>query len=373
MRRWRRVVVVETVLCVGMAMVVATPGVSDPVRTLEIPKYTYVDLGPVGSRTAGMDVNNAVQAVVNAGTANRWQGGTLLNLGHLCGGCVFGGGSFGAGINAVGEVVGYTHVSPTEPPHAFVSRGNRMIDLGTGFGSGSSSMAWNINNTGQIVGQRARTQSAPLRATLWQNGTIRDLGTLGGSDTSPFATESIAYAVNDAGQVVGTALPRSGHPSHGFVWQNGVMRDLGTLGGNGEATSAFDIANTGQIVGRSQTVGGQTQAFTWTAGVMTDLSTLGGNYSSAHGINERGQVVGGSRIPNSPHPANAGHAVLWTNGQLADLNEHVINLPADVALEIARDITDDGVIVGTTCSLFCEPGKTAPTRAFLLIPHPGTN
>lgn len=373
--RWTRRVGVETVLCVAMVLTFATPGAAvpgDPVRAREIAKYTYIDLGPVGRTSAGLDVNNAVQAVVNAGTAQRWQDATLLNLGHLCGGCVFGGGSFGGGINTAGEVVGYTHVTPTEPPHAFVYRGNRMIDLGTGFGTGSSSAAWNVNNSGQVVGQRARSQSAPLRAALWHNGTIRDLGTLGGSTSSPYATESIAYAVNDAGQVVGTALPRGGYPLHGFVWQHGVMRDLGTLGGNGEATVAYDIANTGQIVGSSQTAAGQTQAFTWTAGVMRDLGTLGGNHSSAHGVNERGQVVGASRIPNSPHPANAGHAVLWTNGLTVDLNEQVINLPADLALETARDINDNGVIIGTTCTLFCEPGKTAPTRGFLLVPHPGT-
>jgi probable HAF family extracellular repeat protein len=244
-----------------------------------------------------------------------------------------------------------------------------MIDLGTGFGSGSSSMAWGINSGGQVVGER-RSQSSPTRATLWQNGTIQDLGTLGGTATS--GTESIAYAINDSGQVVGAALPSDGYPLHGFVWQNGVMRDLGTLGGNDEATHARDIANTGQIVGSSQNDGGETHAFSWIAGAMTDLGTLGGTYSTAYGVNEHGQIVGGSRTPDSPRPGNAGHAVLWTDGLMIDLNEHVTNLPADVALETARSINDDGVIVGTTCTLLCEPGKTAPRRGFLLVPQPGT-
>lgn len=356
----------------GIALVAAFATVDSGLAQAQAaPKYTYIDLGPVGRTSAGMDVNNAAQAVVNAGFAHRWQNGQLLNLGTLCAGC-FLAGSFGSGINGAGEVVGYTHVSPSQPPHAFVYRGGRMIDLGTGFGSGSSSAAWNVNTAGQVVGQRARSQSSPLRAALWHGSTIRDLGTLGGSTNQPFATESIAYAINDAGQVVGTALPRSGYPLHGFVWQNGVMRDLGTLGGNTEATVAQDIANTGQIVGSSQNATGQTHAFVRTNGVMRDLGTLGGNYSAAYGINERGQIVGGSRISDSPDRANAGHAVLWVDGVPVDLNEQVINLPPDVALETARDINDDGVIVGTTCTLFCEPGKTAPTRGFLLVPHPGT-
>jgi len=51
-----------------------------------------------------------------------------------------------------------------------------------------------------------------------------------------------------------------------------------------------------------------------------------------------------------------------------DLNRVVSNLPSDVVLEVARAISDDGYIVGTTCTEFCEPGATAPTHAYLLTP-----
>lgn len=365
MRIRRRVL--ESLLCLAFTAVLTVPGEA---RADGAPKYAYIDLGPVGRTSAGIAVNNAEQAVVNAGTANLWQDGKLRDLGTLCRGCYLAG-SFGSGINGAGQVVGYTHVNRTDPPHAFMLRNGRMVDLGTGFGSGSYSAAWDINNNGWAVGERSRSQSGSTRAALWQGGTIRDLGTLGGSSNQPFATESIAYGVNDSGQIVGAALPRSGYPLHGFVWQNGVMRDLGTLGGNGEATIAQDIANTGQIVGSSRTASEETHAFAWTSGIMRDLGTLGGDYSGAFAVNELGQIVGGSRIPNAP-AHNAGHAVLWRDGQVIDLNEQVTNLPPDVALEVARGINDDGVIVGTTCTLFCEPGKTAQTRAFLLVPVPGT-
>lgn len=365
--RQRRRVALNSLLCLAFVAVFTATGEA---RADGIPKYNYIDLGPVGRTSAGMAVNNAEQAVLNAGTAFLWQDGTLRDLGTLCRGCYLAG-SFGSGINGAGQVVGYTHVNRTDPPHAFILRNGRMVDLGTGFGTGSSSAAWDVNNNGWAVGQRARSQSGAERAVLWQNGSIRDLGTLGGSSNQPFATESIAYGINDSGQIVGTALPRSGYPLHGFVWQSGVMRDLGTLGGNGEATVAQDIANTGQIVGSSQTASAETHAFAWSSGSMRDLGTLGGNYSGAFAVNELGHIVGGSRIPNAP-ASNAGHAVLWRDGQVVDLNEHVINLPADVALEVAKGINDDGVIVGTTCTLFCEPGKTAQTRAFLLVPVPGT-
>ncbi|SDJ00454.1 DUF3466 family protein [Nonomuraea jiangxiensis] len=338
--------------------------------------YTYVNLGWLGSLPVGRpwseawDVNAARQVVgsgsntVNpAGHAFTWQNGQLTALPAI----YAPGENVAASINDAGDVAGHTHVNRTDPPHAFIRRNGSTIDLGTGWGSGSGSAAKAINNQGVVVGTRFQYQGGPVRAVLWSaSGRLRDLGTLGGSSDRPWSTESEAHAVNDKGQVVGTALARSGPALHGFLWEDGRMTDLGSLGGTTEATVARGINEKTQITGSSQNAAGEIHAFMWDLGVMRDLGVLpGGTSSFAYDINESGHVVGTSRTSADYYGA---HAFVWEGERMVDLNTVVTNLPSDVALEHAFAINDDGVIVGSTC-YYCEPGKTADQHAYMLIPN----
>jgi probable HAF family extracellular repeat protein len=147
------------------------------------------------------------------------------------------------------------------------------------------------------------------------------------------------------------------------------MTDLGTLGGNTEATQAFAINNAGHIAGTSPPAGGFPHAVLWRDDEIVDLGTLGGTDSYAYGINRFDQIVGTSdTLP--PRFSLFFHAFLWERDRLSDLNTRVINLPPDVTLQFANAINDRGQIAGQSCAgADCESGFGV-SHAFLLVPNP---
>ncbi len=309
------------------------------------PRYTVTDLGTLGgpmSQGMGNNENNQMVGASQSGTyayAFLWDDGTMTNLGDLGGQ-----GSWAHDINDAGQVVGGSPLSSGEN-HAFLWDGS-MQDLGTL--GGSFSFAFDINNSGQAVGY-AQNAEAIQHAVLWGSGGIVDLG-----DLDPvWPNHSAAYGVNEAGQVVGCSNTDVPGEYHGFLWQNGSMQDLGTLGGRYSCGMA--INEDSQVVGDSWLPDNTTQrAFLWDGG-MQDLGALGWDRSIAYDINDAGQVVGALQTGQNTH------AFVWANGQMQDLN-NLIPTDSGWVLSEARAINNKGRITGFGTI-------NGQTHAFLLKPN----
>jgi probable HAF family extracellular repeat protein len=298
--------------------------------------------------------------------AFQWHNGALTDLGALHGGD---NSSCATSIDANGGIVGRSEIDVIDPLfgvrefRAVLWKDGEIRNLGT-FG-GKYSLPGSINNRGQVAGAATNAIPDPFsllyqlvfsangtqtRAFLWENGHMRDLHTLGGPDAQ-------ASLVNDDGQVVGLSYVNStpnsvtGFPTlHPFLWHEGRMKDLGTLGGFGSPGTSTSpptvevsgLSNRGQVIGLSPLAGDQiAHPFLWDDGNLTDLNTQsGGLISTANAINDAGEVVGNATFSNG-----ASDAYLWKDGVATDLG----TLAGDCFSE-AFAINSRGQVVGQSFS-----------------------
>ena len=201
-----------------------------------------------------------------------------------------------------------------------------VTDLGS---LSAESLAYDINDSGQVVGYSGKnivnysyppSTAGDMHAVLWKDGTIADLKLIG----------HINYAsgINNVGQVVCSTAPNS-HTSgqYPYMWKNGNETHIGC----GDSCYLSAINNAGQVTGWDLVK----QAFVWQNGTVTYLSALG-SHSRALGINNRGQVVGYSSTKSGKQ-----HAVLWKNGVIRDLGTLVGGHNSQ-----AESINKDGKVVG---------------------------
>jgi probable HAF family extracellular repeat protein len=172
--------------------------------------------------------------------------------------------------------------------------------------SGLESVAYGINDAGQVVG---RTGGGVIVPTEWSGGNVIILGSsdgLGGG---------VASGINDAGQAVGYIYSPGAGPSFATEFSGGG----GVIILGGTFTDALGINNVGQVVGTSGS-----SAVEWSGGREINLG-LG----AANAINDAGQVVG----------MNDGSATEWSHGR-------VVNLGGPQS--VAYGINDRGQVVGVS-------------------------
>ena len=240
------------------------------------------------------------------------------------------------GINAGGQIAGYTSADTTSGVEAYIYSGGALQDLGPLNGGTTNG----INASGQVAATvRTVVGGGTFQAAVYSAGAFHLLGTLGRGRNSG------ALAINDAGTVVGGSDVSLAPVGAAFVAYpgSGQLQDLGTLGG--AVSDALAINNRGEIVGTADPARanrGEGHAFLYANGAMQDLGTLGaGTVSGAQGINDAGQIVGGSFTNGSNGPA---HAFLYEGGTMYDLNNLVSDTSGDV-LYRAIAINASGQIV----------------------------
>ena len=259
-------------------------------------------------------------------------------------------------------VVGFTCLLMSGWLAAQTRSGYTVTNLGTT--GGSSSAAISINNPHWIAGFSTLAGDQTTNAVLWLNGTPMNLGTLGGPNSGmgwPNHNHTAVVGISETDNIdplgetwsCAAFMPTTGHTCLGFVWQNGVMSPLPTLGGNNGYAAGANSA--GQVVGWAETtyhdptcVSPQVLQFEgvlWgrNHGQIQVLPPLPGDPdSAATAINDSGQVVGISGIcENAVGDLSAKHAVIWQNGQPSDIG----NLGGN-AWNTPTAINDKGEIAG---------------------------
>jgi probable HAF family extracellular repeat protein len=341
--------------------------------------YTLEDLGVV------KDMDYSVPAAVNnvghvAGTAYKGEQTCAFHYDYFKKFMDDAGGvnSRGFGISSTNLVVGDSFpVGPMEPrSHAAMFKSGNVMDLGV-LKNQVYSRANGINAIGQVVGYSGlQRDSSESRAFMWtsQTGMI-DIGTLGGAYAQ-------ASAINDAGYITGASQTQGMGPmatTHAFIYQPARpylprMHDLGVLGG----LSSYGMAINGNnhVAGYSTIKANdeRVHAFLHDGIKMIDLGSLGWpgtdtDVSVALGVSNLDQVVGYSYLPAVGEMPLQQVAFLWRrgitgSGQMINLNKLLTNeTRRNYLLTSATAINENGQIVASAFDI-----QNGGVHAVLLTP-----
>ena len=296
--------------------------------------YTIVDLGAVvnccgeSMESSALSINNAGQVVgfTETNLADEdfvspfiYENGTMTLISPLFG--------WATGINDDAQVTGFLQFPDRPSRDAFLYHEGVLTDLGRlpghGFVGLPYSMGWGINGNGTIVGE------SKSQAMKYEDGAME-----GFSRRSARA----AYGINDHGDIVGvveTMAPRT----HAFLLSDNNLLDLGTLDGDMNSLSiAMGVNNQRQVIGYSGVGENRTnRGFIYEGGVMSEVGTLNGGWSLALGINNHGDIIGESD----------GTVFVKRSGTMIDLNTAIEHddhgLPK---INKVAAINDRGQIVG---------------------------
>jgi probable HAF family extracellular repeat protein len=333
----------------------------DPTARGTIAGYETLDLGTLGGLTAiPNDINDLGQIVGSTPVVDApigddfgqhgfdhaflWQNGSMRDLGVLPGDR----GSSAQRINAGGVIAGSSWWAnyASSGGAVWANGGAMRLAPPPMYDDRIDAHAVAINSAGDVLWNRFGENRAS--SVLQRHGDVSGEEVREGYSVS-------GGALNDRDQIVGVySYHPEGFPGdvmffRGFIWDNGVIRELQPLGqptcssGAGQCpqANALDINDSGQSVGFSVGSDGREHFVSWTAdGTVSDLGVaapeiIGGQAvfdtrTSRIAINDRGQIAG----------SDGNGAFFWENGTARTLGSlggghtHVV------------DLNQDGTVVG---------------------------
>ncbi|WP_158094324.1 hypothetical protein [Erythrobacter donghaensis] len=255
----------------------------------------------------------------NLGVPFRFRDGTTINIDQAI---------IPRGLSADGNVVvGSTSLDIPDMQARFLARAFRLdangLQILDPLSGDTSSGGSAISADGRVTVGFSATDSS-VSAVRWVGTSVEDLGSVGNHDLSEAFLVSADGSVI-AGRLYSFNLPL---PNRGFVWRDGIMTDLGTLGGAQTFVEAIS-ADGSTIIGRSEhtnpAVDTPAQGFVWRDGVMQEIGYLPtdnarGAYTIPRAVSGDGRViVGVARAPVTLEGNFNGVAFRWEDGVIENL------------------------------------------------------
>ena len=312
------------------------------------PAYALV-FGPENSSPGAINRPGNIAGEAN-GRAFLWDGGTIVDLGS-------GSSSAAFGLSNNGLITGAAD-RPDGSSHAFLYDGS-LRDIGQ---LGVSSSGAGVNRAGQVAGTYV-DEAGENHAFLYSGGVMRDIGNLG-------ANSARATGISERGEVVGSSFLEGFTSLQAFVYRASgnvsSIAALGTLGGPSSWANA--INNNQQIAGASYIDDDILHAFLYEQGAMRDIGSLGGAITEARGLNDAGWVVGYSTYADDVPGIDFSSAFLYRDSAMFDLNL-IVERPGVWSILDAYGINDAGQIAATACTEFgdCRAVRLDPIPA---VPEP---
>lgn len=332
----------------------------------DAPQYTILDLGsltPTGL-SQGINISPDGDTVVGRAVGTGYQAFYWTT---------------GTGMTALPNLAGRNYAIANAVNDAGIIVGASTT---TSFGSGSLPVMWQNGvvtqltvPAGQGVGQANAINSSgvivgSVNSSLAQRAAIFGAGgtTIITATTANGSYMNYAYGINDAGLIIGSGTdPNNAAVNVGLVYDTntGTMTSIGALPGMNSAL-AFAVSNSGYVVGSSMTNQGAGTPFIWSqANGMTAIPFVAGaTQAGARDVNDNGWVVGTASTAFAI-PYLYADGVSYTLDSLLPANSGWDFLTNTYAS--ALGISNNGTIIGTAVL-----NGQVHAYAMSLVPEPGT-